>query len=347
MAYQLTQDCIDMDVEMSASAHSVLVVLCRHANDAGECFPATALIAKKAHLNPRTVMQAVKELEQGAWISSTQAPGKRRRFLIDGAKIQSFVPSEGNSAPAESYTPAENCTTVKICSTPLQEVTGDPCKKLQGTPAGNCTRIEHIREQEKDREDSCSLPGLGEACPNNQGNPQNVGNPQNGGGVAPKMGVRGSPQNGGRNRNKNRKEQEEVADAPLALDPVSHSEPETVPTPQEPFSLKAEKPKEKKKKSEIDRPENVSELAWADWKIARESRRAGPITQTAWNFLVKEAEKAGITPAQAVELCAGRSWISFQAKYLREEDKPQKSQFEVSTERLAEIDNRFSVKAVR
>ncbi|WP_419519968.1 helix-turn-helix domain-containing protein, partial [Duodenibacillus massiliensis] len=139
MAYQLTQDCIDMDVEMSASAHSVLVVLCRHANDAGECFPATALIAKKAHLNPRTVMQAVKELEQGAWISSTQAPGKRRRFLIDVAKIQSFVPSEGNSAPAESYTteesytPAENCTTVKRCRPPLQEVTGDPCKKVQGT----------------------------------------------------------------------------------------------------------------------------------------------------------------------------------------------------------------------
>lgn len=153
MAYQLTQDCIDMDVEMSASAHSVLVVLCRHANDAGECFPATALIAKKAHLNPRTVMQAVKELEQGAWISSTQAPGKRRRFLIDGAKIQSFVPSEGNSAPAESYTPAENCTTVKRCSTPLQEVTGGPCKKLQGTPAGNCTRIEHIKEQEESKEE--------------------------------------------------------------------------------------------------------------------------------------------------------------------------------------------------
>ena len=338
MAYQLTQDCIDMDVEMSASAHSVLVVLCRHANDAGECFPATALIAKKAHLNPRTVMQAVKELEQGAWISSTQAPGKRRRFLIDGAKIQSFVPSEGNSAPAESYTPAENCTTVKRCSTPLQEVTGDPCKKLQGSPAGNCTRIEHIREQEEDREDSCALPGFGVACPNNQGNPQNVGNPQNGGGS----------QNGGGNRNRNRKESEEGADACASLISTAEGRAETVPIPQEPFSLTAtKKPKEKKKKSEIDRPENVSELAWADWKIARESRRAGPITQTAWNFLVKEAEKAGITPAQAVELCAGRSWISFQAKYLREEDKPQKSQFEVSADRLADMDNRFSVKAVR
>ena len=144
-----------MDVEMSASTHSVLVVLCRHANDAGECFPSTALIAKKAHLNPRTVMQAVKELEQGAWISSTQAPGKKRRFLIDGAKIQSFVTTVKTCTSAESYTPAGNCTPVKSCSTPLQEVTGVPlqetavlpCRKLQDSPAGNCTRIEHIREQ--------------------------------------------------------------------------------------------------------------------------------------------------------------------------------------------------------
>lgn len=154
MAYQLTQDCIDMDVEMSASAHSVLVVLCRHANDAGECFPSTALIAKKAHLNPRTVMQAVKELEQGEWISSTQEPGKRRRFLIDGAKIQSFVSSEVNGTPAESYTPVGNCTPVKRCSTPLQETAVHPCRKLQDTPVGNCTRIEHIKEQEKDREET-------------------------------------------------------------------------------------------------------------------------------------------------------------------------------------------------
>ena len=36
---------------------------------------------------------------------------------------------------------------------PLQEVTGDPCRKLQGTPAGNCTRIEHIREQEENKEE--------------------------------------------------------------------------------------------------------------------------------------------------------------------------------------------------
>ena len=103
MSFQLMQDCIDMDVEMSASAHSVLVVLCRHANDAGECSPTTALIAKETHLNPRTVMRALKELKQGAWISATQAPGMSRYFLVDWEKVQSFVPSQSNVAPAKNY----------------------------------------------------------------------------------------------------------------------------------------------------------------------------------------------------------------------------------------------------
>ena len=151
MAFQLLQDCIDMDVVMSASTHAVLVVLCRHANDAGECFPSTAVISKKTHLNPRTVMQAVKELEQSAWISSTQEPGKKRRFLIDAAKIKSFVTPVETCTTVETGTPVETCTTVENYSTPLQEVTGDPCRKLQGTPAGNCTRIKHIKEQLKDQ----------------------------------------------------------------------------------------------------------------------------------------------------------------------------------------------------
>jgi hypothetical protein len=66
--------------------------------------------------------------------------------------------------------------------------------------------------------------------PQNGGNAQNVGNPQNGGnaqnvgGVAHKMCVRGSAQNVSRNSNRNSKEQEEYADAPLVLDSVSHNE---------------------------------------------------------------------------------------------------------------------------
>ena len=56
------------------------------------------------------------------------------------------------------------------------------------------------------------------------GNPQNEGNAQNVGGVAHKMCVRGSSQNVSRNSNRNSKEQEEYADAPLVLDSVSHNE---------------------------------------------------------------------------------------------------------------------------
>lgn len=157
MAFQLLQDCIDMDVEMTASSHAVLVVLCRHANDAGECFPSTALIAKKSHLNPRTVMQAVRELEKGAWISCTQAPGKKRRFVVDVAKVKALVTTvenctpEKSPTPADSCTPAEKCTPVESCtpaendSEPLQESAGDPCRKLHPNRT--------LREQEENTTD--------------------------------------------------------------------------------------------------------------------------------------------------------------------------------------------------
>lgn len=231
-----------------------------------------------------------------------------------------------------------------------------------------------------------TFPGLGEDSPKNlgnpkkQGNPNNLGDPSNWGnpknfrGVTPKIGVTGNPNNWGGNKKENKKEEKDTPAAacasPISM-PMGESVPNAEPYPvqnrtesktepgkevnsvkkptdsPEPFSLTGDKPKAKKRKAEIDRPEIVPEQSWADWKEARKSRRAGPITQTAWNLLCKEAAKAGITPAQAVELCAGRSWISFQANWLRDEDKPQKSQFEVSADRLADVDNRFAVKAVR
>ena len=63
-----------------------------------------------------------------------------------------------------------------------------------------------------------------EGNPQNGGNVQNGGNPQNMGGVAHKMCARGSSQNVSRNSNRNSKEQEGDADAPLVLDSVSHNE---------------------------------------------------------------------------------------------------------------------------
>ncbi len=53
----------------------------------------------------------------------------------------------------------------------------------------------------------------------------------------------------------------------------------------------------------------------ADWLRVRKAKKA-ILTVTAWNALEREAGKAGITPAQAVQVAAERGWQSFKAEYL-------------------------------
>ena len=56
----------------------------------------------------------------------------------------------------------------------------------------------------------------------------------------------------------------------------------------------------------------------ADWLRVRKEKRS-PLTITAWEALCREAERASITPAQAVQMCAERGWQSYQARYGRPE----------------------------
>lgn len=44
--------------------------------------------------------------------------------------------------------------------------------------------------------------------------------------------------------------------------------------------------------------------------------RGKPLTLTAWNCVVTEADKAGITPAEAVRIAAENSWRGFKADWL-------------------------------
>lgn len=48
-----------------------------------------------------------------------------------------------------------------------------------------------------------------------------------------------------------------------------------------------------------------------DWRVARKS----PITPTAWSELKAEAAKAGITPAEAVRICAVKGWRGFDSTW--------------------------------
>lgn len=51
-----------------------------------------------------------------------------------------------------------------------------------------------------------------------------------------------------------------------------------------------------------------------DWLIVRKQKKAA-LTPTAWKRMVTEAGKAGITPGQAVQIAAEKSWQAFDSSY--------------------------------
>ena len=61
------------------------------------------------------------------------------------------------------------------------------------------------------------------------------------------------------------------------------------------------------------RPADCEEQVWKDWMKVR-GRNA--LTDTAWGAMLKEASKAGISPAEAVRVCAERGWRGFRADWL-------------------------------
>lgn len=59
----------------------------------------------------------------------------------------------------------------------------------------------------------------------------------------------------------------------------------------------------------------VNESHARDWMLLRKSKRA-PLTQTALEALKREAEKAGMSLAEAVRTCAERGWQGFKAEWV-------------------------------
>ncbi len=69
---------------------------------------------------------------------------------------------------------------------------------------------------------------------------------------------------------------------------------------------------------DIERPADVPESAWNDWRAVRKDKRAGPITETAWAGLQREARKAGLSDADAVRACCELAWQGFNAGWYAE-----------------------------
>jgi len=61
-----------------------------------------------------------------------------------------------------------------------------------------------------------------------------------------------------------------------------------------------------------------------DWLCVRKAKHA-PLTITAWNEIKQEGEKAGLTPAKVVEMCAARGWRGFKASWLSDTNQSNES----------------------
>lgn len=77
--------------------------------------------------------------------------------------------------------------------------------------------------------------------------------------------------------------------------------------------------KEKVAKAETKRPPDVEETVWNDFLQMRKAKRA-PVTETAIKGIEREAVKADLTLAQALEICCLRGWQGFKAEWLTARD---------------------------
>jgi len=79
---------------------------------------------------------------------------------------------------------------------------------------------------------------------------------------------------------------------------------------------------EKEKEKEIDTPDGVSESVFKDYLEVRKTKKA-KWTETALKGLTKEAEKAGMSLQEAMELCCARGWVGFKADWVKDQPAAQ------------------------
>lgn len=72
-------------------------------------------------------------------------------------------------------------------------------------------------------------------------------------------------------------------------------------------------------KNHINTPEGVSESVFKDYLEVRKTKKA-KWTDTALKGLTKEAEKAGLSLQEAMELCCARGWVGFKADWVKDQD---------------------------
>jgi hypothetical protein len=111
------------ETDLPQTEKMVLLCLCDHANDSGDCWPSVARLAVKCSVTDRTVQKAIQSLKDRGILSWVDAPGRTHRFTIN---------------PRTTFTP-ENCSPPKMTTQPPNDVHPTPERR---SPEPSITIIE-------------------------------------------------------------------------------------------------------------------------------------------------------------------------------------------------------------
>lgn len=264
---------------------SALFWLAFHMNDkTGECFPSISTLQAEMEVkSDNTVRGALRRLREAGFISW-------ERETKDGLTVKTNYHLHMNGSMAEG-TSASNGTSTIAVPQPLREgtstVEGGTSTIAGGVlqPVRTNREIEQGINRERNREVMCAPSGA----------------PQ-----PPEM------------------SDDEIADL---LESVPQEKGERPPFEKGAhLSEKGDHPSpapKRKRVSNVQKPESVSEQVWEDFSALRTKRRA-PITETALRGIQREAEKAGISLEAALSTCCERGWQGFKASWY-EKDKTEQN----------------------
>lgn len=106
------------------------------------------------------------------------------------------------------------------------------------------------------------------------------------------------------------REQVETCNAPATAIPIPTPIPTPIPIPINTPSLRSGVDRT----VTVKRPDDVPEDVWRDFLAVRKAKRS-PLTPKAFEGIEREAKKAGLSIAEALNICIERGWQGFQASW--------------------------------
>lgn len=264
----------------------------------GRCFPALESVMLVARKSRNIVRQSIKALCEQGLLSFSAEPGKVRSYVIHVHNL----PEPKLECFKEFFR-----TELGKKGTPVQKLTGfrsEPGSVVNGEGVQKCTPTGFRSE-----------PGGGSEVNPEQGIEQGINREQNKEVLRAPAGAPQPPE----------MSDDEIADL---LESVPQEKGERPPFEKGAhLSEKGDHPSpapKRKRVSNVQKPESVSEQVWEDFSALRTKRRA-PITETALRGIQREAEKAGISLEAALSTCCERGWQGFKAEWYRREKLEQKN----------------------